>query len=177
MNHQSIQDRIQSLDDTTARRVLTIFARAQPPQPETQLTPALAQALREFAPEPAAGPVTEGDIARTALRLLADDPNHQPILTALIDGPAPQKMAILETAGVIVAVLIEKSGTVEKSGTDHDLHLFSIFVPRKTWFVPYFFMARQRARRGEHLSPTGEDCRGAARLRGGGAVVSPGAGD
>lgn len=101
-----LTDRLQSLDDASACRVLTTFARAQSPQPETQLTPALAQALREFAPEPAAGPVTEGDIARTALRLLADDPSHQPILTALINGPAPQKMAVLETAGVIVAVLI-----------------------------------------------------------------------
>jgi len=106
MREDGLTDRLQSLDDATARRVLTTFARAQSPQPETQLTPALAQALREFAPEPAVGPVTEGDIARTALRLLADDPHHQPILTALINGPAPQKMAVLETAGVIVAVLI-----------------------------------------------------------------------
>jgi hypothetical protein len=106
MPQASLTDRIQSLDDATARRVLTTFARAQSPQPETQLTPALAQALREFAPEPAAGPVTEGDIARTALLLLADDPHQQPILTALINGPGPQKMAVLETTGVIVAVLM-----------------------------------------------------------------------
>ncbi|MEI2783447.1 MAG: tetratricopeptide repeat protein [Candidatus Competibacter sp.] len=32
--------------------------------------------------------------------------------------------------------------------------------------------AGQRARRGDHLSPVGDDRRGAARLRGGGAVVS-----
>jgi hypothetical protein len=110
MNQQSIQNRIESLDDATARRGLTTFARAQPPQPETQLTPALTQALREFAPEPTTDFVSEGDIAGAALRLLADDPHNQSIFTALIDGPAPMKMAILETAGVIVAVLVEAEG-------------------------------------------------------------------
>ena len=49
-----IQDRISSLDDATARRVLATFARAQANPAETALTPELRQALREFAPAPEA---------------------------------------------------------------------------------------------------------------------------
>jgi hypothetical protein len=103
-----IQDRIASLDDATARRVLATFARAHATSAETSFTPELRRALREFTTDPAAAAVSasEGDLARTALLLLADDPQHQPILAALIEGPAPAKFGLLETAAVISAVLI-----------------------------------------------------------------------
>ncbi|MBL8254268.1 MAG: hypothetical protein JNJ76_11775 [Candidatus Competibacter sp.] len=132
-----LRDRIASLDDATARRVLAIFARAQANPTETALTPELRQALREFAtsPEVAAVSASEGDLARAALLLLADDPQQQPILTALIEGPAPTKFGVLETAAIISAVLVvlqthvkfehDKDGRwsvkIEKKPTDSSL--------------------------------------------------------
>ena len=104
----SVKDLIQSLDDATARRVLATFARAQANPTETALTPELRQALREFAtsPEIAAVSASEGDLARAALLLLADDPQWQSILIALIDGPAPAQFGPIKNAAVITAVLL-----------------------------------------------------------------------
>ena len=132
-----IQDRISSLDDATARRVLATFARAQANPAETALTPELRQALREFAPAPeaAAAAASEGDLARAALILLADEPQYQPILTALIEGPAPARFGVLETAAVVSAILLvlqthvkferDKDGRwsikIEKKPTDSSL--------------------------------------------------------
>jgi len=132
-----IQDRIASLDDATARRVLATFARAQATPAETALTPELRQALREFAtgPETAAVSASEGDLARAALLLLADDPQQQPMLTALIEGPAPTRFGVLETVAIISAVLVvlqthvkferDKEGRwsvkIEKKPTDNSL--------------------------------------------------------
>jgi hypothetical protein len=134
---QLLQDRISSLDDATARRVLAAFARAQFNPVETALTPELRQALREFAPDPEAVTVSinEGDLARAALLLLADDPQQQPILIALIEGLAPTKFGVLETAAVVGAVLLvlqthvkferDKDGRwsvkIEKKPTDNSL--------------------------------------------------------
>lgn len=103
-----IQDRIASLDDATARRVLDSIARAQPTSAETALTPELRRALRDFATgvEIATVPVSDGDLARAALLLLADDPQRQPILTALIEGPAPAQFGPIKNAAVVAAVLL-----------------------------------------------------------------------
>lgn len=131
-----VQDRIASLDDATARRVLATFARAQANPAETALTPELRQALREFAPAPeTAVSIKEGDLARAALLLLADDPQQQPMLAALIEGPTPTKFGALETAAVVTAVLLvlqthvkferDKDGRwtlkIEKKPTDNSL--------------------------------------------------------
>lgn len=107
MPQRSLQELIQSLDDATARRVLAIFARAQATPAEIALTPELRQALREFAtgPEAVAVSASEGDLARAALLLLADDPQQQPILTALIEGPAPAQFGPVKNAAIIAAVL------------------------------------------------------------------------
>lgn len=133
----SMKDLIQSLDDATARRVLATFARAQATPAETALTPELRQALREFAtgPETAAVSASEGDLARAALLLLADDPQQQPMLTALIEGPAPTRFGVLETVAIVSAVLVvlqthvkferDKAGRwsvkIEKKPTDNSL--------------------------------------------------------
>lgn len=103
-----IQDRIASLDDATARRVLNSIARAQTASAETALTPKLRRALGDFATgaETAAVSASEGDLARTALLLLADDPQQQPILTALIEGPAPAQFGPIKNAAVVAAVLL-----------------------------------------------------------------------
>lgn len=103
-----IQDRIVSSDDATARRVLDAIARAQTASAETALTPELRQALRDFAAgaETTAFPASDGDLARAALLLLADDPQQQPILTALIEGPAPAQFGPAKNAAVVAAVLL-----------------------------------------------------------------------
>lgn len=108
MPQRSLQEPIQSLNDATAHRVLATFARAQANPAETALTPELRQALREFAtsPETAAVSASEGDLARAALLLLADDPQQQPILTALIDGPAPAQFGPVKNAAILAAVLL-----------------------------------------------------------------------
>ena len=61
---------------------------------------------RSTSPETAAVSASEGDLARAALLLLADDPQQQPILTALIDGPAPAQFGPVKNAAVITAVLL-----------------------------------------------------------------------
>ncbi len=150
MHQLSVKDLIQSLDDATARRVLATFARAQSASAEIALTPELRQALREFAtgPEVAAVPAGDGDLARAALLLLADDPQQQPILTALIEGPAPTKFGVLETAAVVTAVLLvlqthvrferDKDGRwslkIEKKSTDNSL--LKILVQKLLSFSP-----------------------------------------
>ncbi len=103
-----IQDRIASLDDATARRVLDSIARAQTVLAETALTPELRRALGDFATgaEIAAVSASEGDLARAALLLLADDPQQQPILAALIEGPAPTKFGPVKNAAMVAAVLL-----------------------------------------------------------------------
>lgn len=108
MSQFSVKDLIQSLDDATARRVLATFARVQANPTETVLTPELRQALREFAPAPETGAVStnEDDLARAALLLLADEPQQQPILAALIEGPAPTQFGPVKNAAVIAAVLL-----------------------------------------------------------------------
>lgn len=99
-----IQDRIASLDDATARRVLDSIARAQPAPTETALTPELRRALHDFATgAEAAVPASDGDLARAALLLLADDPQRQPVLTALIEGPAPAQFGPVKNAAVVAA--------------------------------------------------------------------------
>ncbi len=102
-----LQSRIQTLDDATARRVLTTFARAQAQAAEMAFTPELRQALQQFAAalETATGSISEGDLARAALLLLADDPQQQPILTALIEGPAPATFGPVKNAAILAAVL------------------------------------------------------------------------
>ena len=131
-----IQDRIASLDDATARRLLATIARAQANPAETTLTPELRHALQGFMPDLAATvSVSEGDLARATLLLLADDPQQQPILAALIEGPAPTQFGVLETAAVVTAVLLvlqthvkferDKDGhwslKIEKKPTDNSL--------------------------------------------------------
>ncbi len=108
MPQLSVKDLIQSLDDATARRVLDSIARAQTALAETALTPELRRALGDFATgaETAAVSASEGDLARTALLLFADDPQQQPILTALIEGPAPAQFGPIKNAAVIAAVLL-----------------------------------------------------------------------
>jgi len=89
-----MDDMIRGLDDSQAVRVLTTFARARLRAggvAETEWTPELDWALRQDFPAEAdagrAASVSEGDLGRQALLLLADDPQNRDALTALIEGP------------------------------------------------------------------------------------------
>ena len=103
----TLQDRIASLDAATARRILDSIARARSNRAETALTAELRQALRDFASEPetAAVPASDGELTRAALLLLADDPQQQPILRSLVEGPAPAQFGPVKNAAVVAAVL------------------------------------------------------------------------
>ncbi len=104
-----MEQRIRSLDDATALRVLHAFAKPKlrDKRLETELGPGLRQALATtFPATPGFQGATPGDLARQALFLLADDPqNHEP-LRALIDGPTPQAFGVLEAAAIVTAVLL-----------------------------------------------------------------------
>ena len=112
-----LDDMIRGLNDSQAVRVLTTFAGARLRAggvAETAWTPELDGALRlDFPAETDAGragsgPVSEGDLARQALLLLADDPQNREILTALIEGPAPESLEVVGagTVALIAAVLV-----------------------------------------------------------------------
>jgi len=105
-----MDDMIRGLDDSQAVRVLTTFARVRLRAggvAETEWTPELDRALRQDFPAEAdagrAASVSEGDLARQALLLLADDPENRDALTALIEGPPPDKYEVV-TAGTVALV-------------------------------------------------------------------------
>src|SRR5208337_603990 len=100
-----MDDMIRGLDDSQAVRVLTTFARVRLRAggvAETEWTPELDRALRQgFPAEADAGrAASEGDLARQALLLLADDPQNRESLAALIEGPLPDKYEVV-TAGTV----------------------------------------------------------------------------
>jgi hypothetical protein len=110
-----MDDMIRGLDDSQAVRVLTTFARAQLRAggvAETEWTPDLDGALRlDFPAETDAGhagSVSEGDLARQALLLLADDSQNREMLAALIEGPAPRSFELVGagTVALIAAALV-----------------------------------------------------------------------
>lgn len=107
----TIADRIRTLDDTAATRLLAAASRPhmRAAGVETNLTPDLAAALGQAAsggPRPGAAP-SDGDIARAALLLLADEPSTAPAIAALLDGPAPERFDIgLPAATAIVTLAL-----------------------------------------------------------------------
>ena len=110
-----MDDMIRGLDDAQAVRVLTTFARARLRAggvAETEWTPELDRALRQdFPAEADAGravAVSEGDLARQALLLLADDPQNRDALTALIVGPPPESFEVVGagTVALLAAMLV-----------------------------------------------------------------------
>lgn len=100
----TLPHRIDSLSDTEAQRILTIFARNQPEYRDSPLSAALRTALLQ-APDLTAATAGPGDLARAALLLLADDPQHGPILEAMVSQPPAQYFGVLETTAVLGAVL------------------------------------------------------------------------
>ena len=100
----TLPHRIQTLSDADAQRILTIFARNQPGYSDSTLGPELTAALRHE-PDLTAPATSTGDLARAALLLLADDPQHRPIIDAMTSQPPAQRLGLVETAVVLGAVL------------------------------------------------------------------------
>jgi hypothetical protein len=105
-----MEDLILALDDEKAESVLAAMTQplARGGHYETGLTPELGRALAEaFGVEPgSARPATEGDVARQALLLLAQDPTRRPALAALIEGDTPRSFTVGLDVAVIAGVLI-----------------------------------------------------------------------
>ena len=104
-----MEDRIAALDDAEALRLVqtigAAFARAE--DYETHLTPDIQATLgAAFDAASAGGAVSEGDLARAALRLYAEDAEHRTALTAMLDHPAPQSFDLGATLAVTTAVLL-----------------------------------------------------------------------
>jgi hypothetical protein len=100
----TLPQRIQTLSDADAQRILTTFARNQPGYSDNTLSPELTTAL-QHEPELTATAANTGDLARAALLLLADDPQHRPIIDAMVSQPPAQRLGLVETAAIIGAVL------------------------------------------------------------------------
>src|SRR5271157_3961775 len=110
-----MDDMIRGLDNSQAVRVLTTFARVRLRAggvAETEWTPELDRALRQDFPAEAdagrAASVSEGDLARQALLLLADDPQNREALAALIEGPPPESFEVVGagTVALLAAMLV-----------------------------------------------------------------------
>lgn len=102
-------DFIAALDDATARRILATVAQARgrgaatPPEPTAELGRELAEAMEVT---PTGEPETEGEVARLALRLLAEDPGTREAIVALATSEPPQKLGATATIAVTTAVLM-----------------------------------------------------------------------
>jgi hypothetical protein len=110
-----LDDLIRRMDNSRAVRVLTTFAKARLRAggvAETEWTPELDRTLRMgFPAETDAGraaSVSEGDLARQALLLLADDPQYRETLAALIEGSPPESFEVVGagTVALLAAVLV-----------------------------------------------------------------------
>jgi hypothetical protein len=105
----TLDARIAQLSDADARRLLLSLTRPLAEDPARTTTPdaALVLALTTAFGAPAiTAPPDEGDLARTALRLLAADPATAPRLTALLDGPRAERFIDPNTIAITTAVLL-----------------------------------------------------------------------
>ena len=105
-----MRERIESLEDEAACRVLAAVARAQAAREtvETAWTQGIAEAVAGtfgFA-APTRPQAREGDLARAALLVLAEDPRHGEAIGALVSGPEAKTFVLGETAAVITAALV-----------------------------------------------------------------------
>ena len=98
---------IAALDDATAQRLLTTVARARLRNGATLLEPSaeLGRAISDqldIATPAEVEPASEGEIARLALQLLAEDPSTREVIVALGSAPAPESFSF--DAGTTVAL-------------------------------------------------------------------------
>jgi hypothetical protein len=107
-----LDTRIAALDDANALRLLRTVTEPRlraGEVTEEQAAPGMMAALwEEFGADPATNP-SDGEAARIALRLLAQDPQYREPLGYLVSAPPPQRMvepvtATLLAAGVLLAL-------------------------------------------------------------------------
>jgi len=121
---------IEELDDDQAVSMLKSIANAQAPLVDIpEPSPELAASLREAFPASGKPDPGDGDLARTALLWLAQDPDFAPLIEARIDAPDAQRFAVGEIAlsAAVLTVLassIEFEVTSDKNG-------------RKSWTFRY----------------------------------------
>ncbi len=107
-----MEKNILSLDDATALKLASIFTQAQlSANPlDTDLVPELTIALREaFLPDGATDftSPSEGDLARNALLLLSEHPEHGPAIRSMVSGPQPEQLlGVVETVTAVVIGLV-----------------------------------------------------------------------
>lgn len=103
-----MNDQIAQLDDATAQRILDTLARItmRTEHVITDLTPDQRQVLQDaFGTNEATAPVSEGDLARQALMLLAQDPERSANLQAMLDAGPPRRFEPLTIIAVATAAL------------------------------------------------------------------------
>lgn len=116
-----MQDLIENLDDPTAIRVLQAFASARSRDGgyETDWSPALQQGIvegLELSDVPS-DRVSEGDLARQALLLLAESPDEREALEAMIKNPPAEQYGVLGMLTFTAAfIALQMYGKLEIKG-------------------------------------------------------------
>ena len=109
MNEETpVQAKIATLDDRAALDIVTRYAaaRLRAGELETECTPDIRQALTDEFGTSTAGEVSEGDLARAALAVLAEDPRNHDMLQAFLDGPPAERMGVAATIAIVTAALV-----------------------------------------------------------------------
>lgn len=105
-----MRDLIFALDDATAVRVLTSFvkARLREGSREVEWVPEVRDELvRAFGVTSARNSTpSEGDLARQALTVLAEDPQYREALRAQLKNPSPERFVVVESVAVVTAALV-----------------------------------------------------------------------
>jgi hypothetical protein len=106
-----IQDLIRSLDDKTAKQILGRIAGSQPAPGGVRIawSPEIGKALADefqIAAPPGGGTISEGDLTRQALLVLAEDPEAAIAIERLATIPGDSAQVFDFGIGVAVAVLI-----------------------------------------------------------------------
>lgn len=120
----AMNEAIEKLDDQTAVKVLQAFGsgplrEVKPPELSTSLQQELK---KEFAITEPEASVSEGDLARAALLVLANDPDHpeyREAIAALIKSPSPEVMAISPAIMVVSTLCVAALMTRIEIDTEH----------------------------------------------------------
>jgi hypothetical protein len=100
---------IEGLEDSRAKTILTKIAETLKRRGyESEWSAEMGPALRDaFQPDVCLQPVSEGDLARYALLVLAEDPVYCELIRALVQGPSPERFGVdASTITLIPAVLL-----------------------------------------------------------------------
>jgi hypothetical protein len=105
-----MHNRIAALDDESAVAVLTAFVHSlRGPKPAVSaLTSDMQEALRLAVPGQPQGTsgVADGELARTALLVLSEEPKNRRQLERLLDASELEALGLLESVGLATLVLV-----------------------------------------------------------------------